>query len=285
MFSLGRVFGIYMVAGMKKMLLEGLGQIFGRRQVAAEDEAPLAKYVERGCLYPKNRLMRLGTVYGGWWIPTDVGLTEASICYLAGAGEDLSFDCALVRRFRCCLRIIDPTPRAVQHFQRMASAVAEGKRFPINNSETEFYDIGPEHLAGIRFLPVGLADRDVEMKFFLPRNPEHVSCSTMNLQRTDDYFTAQCYRLSTLMAEQKDEVVDLLKMDIEGAEYSVIGDLVENGPMPRVLLVEFDEAHTPLDGHAGERIGEHMRKLDQAGMRCIAIEGSNATFVRLGGLR
>ncbi len=270
---------------MKQKLIASFGRIFGRHRDVVEDESPLAKHVEQGCLYPRSRLVRLGTVYGGWWIPTDAGLTEVSICYLAGAGEDLSFDCALVRRFHCRLRIIDPTPRAVQHFQGLTSAVAKGSRFPINNSEIEFYDIDPEDLARIKFLPVGLADKDVEMKFFLPRNPEHVSCSTMNLQRTEDYFTAQCHRLSTLMTEQNDTVVDLLKMDIEGAEYSVIKDLVDSGLLPRILLIEFDEAHTPLDSHAGERIGENMRKLAKAGMRCIAIEGSNATFVRLGGSR
>lgn len=268
---------------MKKKSIELIGRIFRWNRGAMDAESPLAKHVEQRYLYPKNRLVRLGTAYGGWWLPADAGLSETSICYLAGAGEDLSFDCALVQRFRCCLRIVDPTPRAVQHFQGLANAVAEGKRFAINGSETEFYDIGPEDLARIRFLPVGLADKDVEMKFFLPRNPEHVSCSTMNLQGTDDYFTAQCHRLSTLMAEQDDAAVDLLKMDIEGAEYSVISDLVDSRLMPRILLIEFDEGHTPLDSHAGERIGEHMEKLVQAGMRCIAIEGSNASFIRLGG--
>jgi hypothetical protein len=54
-----------------------------------------------------------------------------SICYCAGAGEDISFACALVERFRCQVRVIDPTPRAIQHFTNLEKAVMSGERFPV----------------------------------------------------------------------------------------------------------------------------------------------------------
>ena len=82
------------------------------------------------------------------------------------------------------------------------------------------------------------------------------------------------------MAQQGDRKVDLVKMDIEGAEYSVVKDMLASGMLPGILLIEFDEAHTPLDNDAGSRIRNHIHQLVQAGMRCIAVEGSNATFVR-----
>ncbi|MFV2039141.1 MAG: FkbM family methyltransferase, partial [Acidimicrobiales bacterium] len=107
-----------------------------------------------------------------------------------------------------------------------------------------------------------------------------VSCSTVNLQGTTEYFTAQCHRLSTLMEQQGDANVDLLKMDIEGGEYVVISDMVAAGLLPRILLIEFDEAHTPMDDGAGARIKAHIDKLVGAGMRCVAVEASNATFVK-----
>ncbi len=78
---------------------------------------------------------------------------------------------------------------------------------------------------------MGLAGTDEELKFFMPKDPSHVSCSTANLQKTDSYFTAQCHRLSTLMAQQGDARIDLLKMDIEGGEYDVIRDLASSGPV------------------------------------------------------
>jgi FkbM family methyltransferase len=258
--------------------LSYLRRLLGKGREAAEDVSPLSRYV--GATLPKGRTLRLGSEYGGWIIPAEPGLDENSVCYLAGAGEDISFDCSLVQSFGCRVRIIDPTPRAIEHFRQLGEAVQAGRRFPINNSATEFYDITPTQLARVSFLPVGLAERDVELKFFLPKDPAHVSCSTVNLHQTEDYFSAQCHNLATIMAQQGDTHVDLLKMDIEGAEYPVIRDLVAKGLLPRILLVEFDEVHSPLDGDASTRIADGIRQIVGAGMRCIAVEGSNATFVK-----
>ena len=46
-------------------------------------------------------------------------------------------------------------------------------------------------------------------------------------------------RLSTIMRELGHGAIDLLKMDIEGAEYEVIADLLACGADVRQLLVEF----------------------------------------------
>lgn len=242
--------------------------------------SPLLRSVDPVGLFSSQELLRLGTVYGGWNIPADSGLTTDSLCYCAGAGEDISFECALVERFGCHVRIIDPTPRAIQHFQNLQNAVRTGTRFPINNSAVDFYSITGAHLDRLQILPVGLAGTDAELKFYLPQNPTHVSCSVMNLQKTDQYFTAPCLRLSSIMRQQGDSSIDMLKIDIEGAEYGVIEDMVMSGSLPRLLLIEFDEAHTPLDTQAPERISRHIALLVRSGMRCVAVEGSNATFVR-----
>lgn len=266
---------------MKNIFQRFIERMFQKQvELNADNLSPLARYVDRSQLVSPDHLIRLGTSYGGWIIPRKPALTESSICYLAGAGEDISFDCALVKLFCCNVLIVDPTPRAVQHFRELAQAVREGRRFPINDSDVDFYDITAPGLARLRFLPFGLADKDAELKFYKPRNPAHVSCSTANLQKTDEYFTAQCYKLSTLMTQQGDTEIDLLKMDIEGGEYAVIKDLLASNMLPRILLIEFDEAHTPLDNDAVERIKESIRQLTSAGMRCIAVEGCNATFTR-----
>jgi FkbM family methyltransferase len=242
--------------------------------------SPLLQYIDRGFLLPSQRLIRLGTAYGGWLIPADAGITSSSICYSAGAGEDISFDCALAERFHCQVRIIDPTPRAIQHFNSLEKAVKSGERFPVNNGKEDCYNITAENFERLRFLPIGLADQDTELKFYLPKNPAHVSCSTVNLQKTEQYFTAQCFRLTSIIQQQGDVSIDLLKIDIEGAEYGVIRDMITSHVLPRLLLIEFDEAHTPLDNDANARIKKHIDDLVRAGMTCIAVEGSNASFIR-----
>lgn len=265
---------------VKQLLEKAAKKLCRLTQGGEQGVSPLFPYVERAELRPDSELLRLGTVYGGWIIPVDNGLTADSLCYCAGAGEDISFECALVERYRCRVRIIDPTPRAIQHFQNLENAVRTNTRFPINNSSADFYSITGAHLERLQFLPVGLSDKDAQLKFYLPQNPTHVSCSIVNLQKTDQYFTAPCLRLSSIMNRQGDGSIDLLKIDIEGAEYGVIEDMVASGLLSRLLLIEFDEAHTPLDGKAPERIRKHIALLARSGMRCVAVEGSNATFVK-----
>lgn len=265
---------------IKQMLQKAVGKVRGLARGRGGKVSPLLPYVDRTRLLPPGELLRLGTVYGGWIIPKDHGLAADSLCYCAGAGEDISFECALVERFGCRVRVIDPTPRAVQHFRDLERAIRSGKRFSVNNSRSDFYSITEAHLDRLSFLPVGLANQDAELKFYLPRNLAHVSCSVVNLQKTDRYFTAPCFRLSSIMRQHGDRAIDLLKIDIEGAEYGVIEDLAASESLPRLLLVEFDEAHTPLDDKAPERINTHIALLARSGMRCVAVEGSNATFVK-----
>ena len=127
-------------------------------------------------------------------------LEESSVCYCVGVGEDITFDLALIERFGCQVFAFDPTPRAIQHVKATTSAVGS-----------------------FHFYPVGLWSADGRLKFFAPQNPCHVSHSIVNLQGTTGYFEAECKRLSTIMRELEHTSLDLLKLDIEGAEYEVRG--------------------------------------------------------------
>lgn len=54
---------------------------------------------------------RLGTEYGGWDIPTNIGFDENSIIYSGGVGEDISFDLKLQNKYNCYIILIDPTQK------------------------------------------------------------------------------------------------------------------------------------------------------------------------------
>lgn len=134
-----------------------------------------------GTAFPKlfraqtdTEMVRLGTDYGGWWVPTE-GLDTSSVCYCAGVGEDISFDLALMDRFGCHVLAIDPTPRAAAHVERIGTP------------------------AGFELLPVGLAGSERVARFYAPQNPEHVSHSMLNLQKTDVFFDAQVRTLQSIM--------------------------------------------------------------------------------------
>ena len=59
---------------------------------------------------------RLGTNYGGWYVPINMNLNETSIIYSAGVGEDMSFDIILQDKYHSNIYLIDPTEKAIKHY-------------------------------------------------------------------------------------------------------------------------------------------------------------------------
>ena len=80
--------------------------------------------------------------------------------------------------------------------------------------------------------------------FFAPASAEHVSHSIVNLQRTNDSITAQCRSLRSLMRELGHARVDLLKLDVEGAEYQVLEPVFSGELECRVLCIDFHKVES-----------------------------------------
>jgi FkbM family methyltransferase len=194
-------------------------------------------------------LARLGSDYGGWWVPRSV-LRPGAVAYCAGAGEDITFDLALLER-GLQVTTFDPTPRAIAHVAQTAPDIP-----------------------AYRFEPIGWWDSKTDLRFYAPSNPLHVSHSAVNLQATEEYFTAAVDTVHAIAARLGDAKVDLIKMDIEGAEYRVLASLLELGPRPEVLCVEFDQP-APV-----RRTLKAARALREAGYDLLRLEGFNATFAR-----
>lgn len=204
----------------------------------------------------RSDLVRLGSQYGGWIVPA-AAVQEDSICYCAGVGEDVSFDLALMERFGCEVHAFDPTPRAIEFVGRNAADVR-----------------------GFHFHPVGIWERDEQLRFYAPSNPDHVSHSVMNLQQTDSFFEAPCRSLPSLMKELGHARIDLLKLDIEGAEQRVLAAMLKEGVTARVLCVEFDEATLAWTPERKQRIATTAESLASQGYVLVAQEGrSNYTYM------
>ncbi len=183
-------------------------------------------------------------------IPTD-RLRSGDVCYCAGSGEDISLDLELARRFGCEVYSIDPTPRAQQYVARAAAGV---------------HNLHP--------VPLGLWSSTKRMRFYAPRNKSHVSHSVVNIQRTKEYFEADCVTLRDLMKRLGHEEIALLKMDIEGAEYEVIDDMLATDVRAGVLCVEFDQPspiHQTIDT---------VRRLRETGYELVKVDTFNFTFLR-----
>lgn len=221
---------------------------------------------------------RLGSEYGGWIIPENF-LNQDSVCCLAGAGLDISFDVAIVEKYQSHVFIFDPTPKARAHYEKLCQNTLENKPTSINSKED--YHIQKKNLKHLSFFGLGLWDKSEFIKFYEPSNPEHISHSALNIQKTDKYFEAEVVRLGEFMQQQKYEALDLLKLDIEGAEYKVIDSILEDELNIKVICIEFDEIHSPLDKKYLSRIWQRIQALQKNAYLLIGIDTSyNFTFMR-----
>lgn len=202
---------------------------------------------------PRGDLVHLGSEYGGYVVPMELVGPE-STCYSCGVGEDVSFDLDLIAATGCRLRAFDPTPRAAEFARSVA----------LREPRFSFY-------------PYGIWKADETMRFFSPEDETHVSHSIDNLQHTRDYFEAECRSVTSIMAELGDDRIDLLKLDVEGAEYEVLESIVAADLDIRTVCAEFHKVTT-----VGDMIAA-ARRFVAAGFVPVHAAGLTATFVRTDG--
>jgi FkbM family methyltransferase len=190
---------------------------------------------------PRGDLISVGDLnYGGYLLPESL-LGPDSVCYLAGTGEDISFDLGVIARFGCEVYAMDPVKRAAEHV-----AVAASHE--------------PRH----HFLPVALWSSDTTLTFHAPREDGYVSQSAVNLHDTTPDFEAAARSVASLMAEQGHDHVDLLKISAEGSEYEILEHVVKSGIDVRVLCVEYAQPA------GAERARASVKMLQDAGYKLVA---------------
>lgn len=168
---------------------------------------------------------KLGTDYGGWLIPKKISLNENSIVYSGGAGEDISFDLKLQDKYNCWIIIIDPTKRAIKHYE-------EVKKFYNDNNFKFTGNVQKDYIQNIKnlsvdfnkiiFLDIGLYNKKDLLKFYKQDNPNYVSQSLENNMFGNNYDVVKVDTIKNIMNELNHNNIDLLKLDIEGSECDVL---------------------------------------------------------------
>ncbi len=211
---------------------------------------------------------RLGSEYGGWVFPKGM-LNEQSICYFAGAGTDISFDLAVADQYGSQVFIFDPTPKAITHFEATKKGILQGEKMFTQGKKHQYLS-NPAVFDRIRFLEYGVWNQDEVLKFYVPNNEAYVSHSVKNLNKTSQFFNASVKSLSSIMNELGHDYIDLLKIDIEGAEYEVLMDIVEQKIPVHAICVEFDENFMKnIDSGYLKRIKDTIHALQNAGFKLI----------------
>lgn len=200
--------------------------------------------------------VRRSTVQAGGWTVGTAGLTQGGVAYCFGVGEDVTFELALVDLFGLDVHAFDPTPRAVEWMAAQAIP-------------SQFH----HH-------PFGVAGRDGTASFAQSTSLLNPSFKLLNEPLGAPAGTVECEvrKLSSLAGMFGHTHIDVLKLDVEGAEYQVIDDLLESGLKVNQILVEF---HHRFRNVGRAQTARAVAKLRDAGYRIFYISprGREYSFI------
>lgn len=205
----------------------------------------------------KRKIQWVGNSGAGFYVCTDL-LRPQAVVYSFGLGEDISFDKIMIEKYGSRVYGFDPTPKAIAFVEK-------------------------NKVDGFEFIPVGLSDHDGALTFYLPQNPNHVSCTTYNRWGYDEAvikpIDVPVKKFSTIVHELGHSRVDVLKIDIEGSEYGVIDDILSANVEIVQIMIEF---HHRFDGISPKQTLGVVKKMNGAGYKIAAISETREeyTFVK-----
>ena len=197
-----------------------------------------------------------GNKYGGFFVCPD-DLTENSIVYSFGLGEDISFDEAILAQHHCKVFGFDPTPKSLAWLR------------------------STKQPTGFSFFDFGLNNNSGEVTFNLPKKKEYVSGSIINHSNvtSENSVTVQMKSLTDISEQFGHKHISILKMDIEGSEYAVIDTILSTPIKIDQILLEIHERFFP-DGK--DKTKKLLDSLHQHGYKLFA---TSETFEELSFIR
>jgi FkbM family methyltransferase len=198
-----------------------------------------------------------GNEYCGWSIPVAC-LGPDSVVVDVGLGEDISFSTSLIDRYHCSVHAFDPTPRAIDYVEQLA--------YP-----------------NVCLHKFGLASIGGRASFYLPNNERYISGTLTRSSHTGlRQIEVDLITIDDVAKLIGSERIDLLKLDIEGAEYELLMDerFACRATQISILCVEF---HHRWSCHGARATEQVVKRLSELGFYCIwANDKTNEefTFVR-----
>lgn len=189
-----------------------------------------------------------GNNYGGFFMNPDL-LSKESIIYSFGIGEDISFDRSAITRHHCKVFGFDFTPRSIEWVSK--------QELP---ATFEFHAYGIGITSGL-------------ITLYLPKNEKHVSGSIVDNTVVDPQNQIQVpiKSLSDITSDLGHTSIDVLKMDIEGAEYEVLPSILKSKIRIGQILIEF---HHKLCRNGISKTKEMVSLLKDKGLELFAISPS-----------
>lgn len=137
----------------------------------------------------------------------------------AGLGTDTNFEEAVLKNYRnATVFAFDPTPKSINYVKEIKHLDQE-KRF--------------------HFFPYGISKEDGREIFYLPSDNNTVSCSTIkNMYSSNNQIEVDMKSFRTVLELCHVNYIDILKLDIEGTEFSIIDDVLSSDIKIRQICLE-----------------------------------------------
>lgn len=198
-----------------------------------------------------------GNDYGGFYV-NPLLLNESSIVYSFGIGQDISFDLAIINNHNCKVFGFDPTSKSI--------AWVKSQNFPPN----------------FHFEGIGIGKSTSKAIFNLPKNESYVSGSLYQHSFVDTHnaVEVQLSSFQDIINRYKHHRIDVLKMDIEGAEYDVIDNILHAPVHISQILLEIHERFFDDGKSKTEML---LQKLRKNGYKLFAISDSyqEISFIKI----
>jgi len=157
--------------------------------------------------------------YPGWVIVPEV-INADDVVYSVGICNDIAFELGIIEQHYVQLFAFDPTPYSVNWIEQQALP-----------SQFHFYPWAAAGNNGSFYLYPRINKRG--------KVSEAMYTFHSNKEQRDDGVRVDAYNIESMAKKLGHKNIDLLKMDIEGAEYEVFENLLSSTLRPKQILVEF----------------------------------------------
>ena len=130
-----------------------------------------------------------------------------------------------------------------------------------------------------KFLDIGLWKEKDVLKFYKQDHPTNVSQTLIPDMFGEEYDEVNVDSVKNIMKENKHDRIDLLKVDIEGAEIEVINQMLDDEIYPKYICMELDLHLRGKDkDNSTKKLAERLFSLDY--FLILTEDQSNVSFER-----
>ena len=201
------------------------------------------------------------TVVLGEWEFFPQHINQHSVIYSLGVGDSIEFDLGIIKHHGCKVYAFDPTPYAVEWISSQ-------------NTPSE-----------LQFHPWAVSGKDGNLRMIQRTNKRGQKSEVMWTEApsgsvAEDVIEVPVYSIPSIMRELGHSFINLMKIDVEGAEYEIIDDILNNGVLPEQILIEF---HHRFSNKNKKMTQNSLKSLRRFGYKIFSISetGREIGLIRL----